>query len=151
MEYLFFTTDTVATRKEAKSHGDLVLFSPKGMPREEWELVTEWRRATSSSSSSSSTSRDRTPTAPRASSRGASIYAARAAPLSGGASSTLGQHQSGLARSKSAEGAKKHPKLCKEDLKKWCGKVEKGDGRVETCLFDHRAQLKADCREDLAQ
>jgi len=36
---------------------------------------------------------------------------------------------------------------CKDDLLKYCAQVELGEGRVATCLLDHKAELAANCQQ----
>jgi hypothetical protein len=39
---------------------------------------------------------------------------------------------------------------CKDDLMKYCAQVELGQGRVGTCLLDHKAELTATCQAAIA-
>ena len=39
---------------------------------------------------------------------------------------------------------------CKDDLMKYCAQVEIGEGRVGTCLLDHKAELTAGCQQAIA-
>jgi hypothetical protein len=39
---------------------------------------------------------------------------------------------------------------CKDDLMKCCAQVELGQGRVGTCLLDHKAELTAACQAAIA-
>jgi len=39
---------------------------------------------------------------------------------------------------------------CKDDLMKYCAEVELGEGRVGTCLLDHKAELTAGCQQAIA-
>ena len=36
---------------------------------------------------------------------------------------------------------------CKDDLLKYCAQVELGEGRVATCLLDHKAEVTAACQQ----
>ena len=36
---------------------------------------------------------------------------------------------------------------CEDDLMKFCAQVELGEGRVGTCLLDHKAELTAACQQ----
>ena len=36
---------------------------------------------------------------------------------------------------------------CKDDLLKYCAQVELGEGRVGTCLLDHKAEVTAACQQ----
>jgi hypothetical protein len=36
---------------------------------------------------------------------------------------------------------------CEDDLMKYCAQVELGEGRVGTCLLDHKAELTAACQQ----
>ena len=36
---------------------------------------------------------------------------------------------------------------CHDDLLKYCGEVEMGEGRVGTCLLQHKADVTAECRQ----
>lgn len=38
---------------------------------------------------------------------------------------------------------------CKDDLKKFCSKVERGQGNKKNCLMSHESILKADCKASL--
>lgn len=35
---------------------------------------------------------------------------------------------------------------CAADREKFCGKIEKGDGRVMKCMMEHKDQLSAECK-----
>jgi hypothetical protein len=39
---------------------------------------------------------------------------------------------------------------CKDDLMKYCAQVELGEGRVGTCLLDHKAEVTAGCQQAMA-
>ncbi len=39
---------------------------------------------------------------------------------------------------------------CKDDLMKYCAQVELGEGRVGTCLLDHKAEVTAACQQAMA-
>ena len=39
---------------------------------------------------------------------------------------------------------------CGDDTQKFCGGVEKGQGRIVKCLKDHQADLSEGCRSELA-
>ena len=39
---------------------------------------------------------------------------------------------------------------CEGDLMKFCAQVELGEGRVGTCLLDHKAELTAACQQAIA-
>jgi hypothetical protein len=39
---------------------------------------------------------------------------------------------------------------CKDDLMKYCAQVQLGQGRVGTCLLDHKAELTAACQAAIA-
>ena len=36
---------------------------------------------------------------------------------------------------------------CHDDLLKYCGEVEMGEGRVGTCLLEHKAEVTQSCRQ----
>jgi len=36
---------------------------------------------------------------------------------------------------------------CWDDLEKYCAEVEMGEGRVGTCLLEHKAEVTDDCRQ----
>ncbi|HOC41897.1 MAG TPA: cysteine rich repeat-containing protein [Thermoanaerobaculales bacterium] len=36
---------------------------------------------------------------------------------------------------------------CEDDLMKYCAQVELGEGRVGTCLLDHKAEVSAACQQ----
>jgi hypothetical protein len=36
---------------------------------------------------------------------------------------------------------------CFDDLEKYCAEVELGEGRVGTCLLEHKAEVTDDCRQ----
>lgn len=175
-EYVFFSTDTVATRAEALAHGDLVLFSEHGMPQEEWALVQKWRSTVGSSGSSgssvgrqSSFSRGARGTHTSGGGAGPDDEAARGAgssrpvPRRGvGTSERRGRYgrgstsTSGGSSPSSAEAApggsdvKRHPKLCREDQERVCSGLEAGGGRIDNCMFAHRRKLDLACLHDLA-
>lgn len=45
-----------------------------------------------------------------------------------------------------AQGLEADPKrFCKEDAKKYCRNVERGEGRIMKCLEENRSRLSADC------
>jgi hypothetical protein len=39
---------------------------------------------------------------------------------------------------------------CKDDLLKYCAQVELGEGRVGTCLLEHKAEVTAACQQAIA-
>ncbi|PWB71283.1 MAG: hypothetical protein C3F15_12870 [Holophagae bacterium] len=39
---------------------------------------------------------------------------------------------------------------CEDDLMKFCAQVELGEGRVGTCLLDHKAEVSAACQQAIA-
>ena len=40
---------------------------------------------------------------------------------------------------------------CKDDLLKYCAQVELGEGRVATCLLDHKAEVTAACQQAITE
>lgn len=36
---------------------------------------------------------------------------------------------------------------CHEDMQKFCGQIEKGDGRIVKCMQEHKDQLSTACKE----
>ena len=38
-------------------------------------------------------------------------------------------------------------KSCRDDLVEHCGEVEVGEGRVASCLLEHKAQVTETCRQ----
>ncbi len=38
-------------------------------------------------------------------------------------------------------------KACADDIKKWCGDVRPGDGRLGKCLYEHLSELSGPCRK----
>ena len=42
-------------------------------------------------------------------------------------------------------------KACGDDMKKFCGEVPPGTGRVAFCLGEHSADLSADCKKQVAE
>lgn len=44
---------------------------------------------------------------------------------------------------------KKKAAACREDVEKLCGDVEPGEGRVRTCIREHRDELSEGCRQAL--
>ena len=164
-QYVFFTTDTVATRLEALEFKDLVLFSERGMPEEEWELVRRWKLTANSNSNGAArrygggggvaTSVN---SAPRPSSSSPpSIPLSRASDAAYTwtgpavyAATVGGKYQGTKMRSEGAAAGggggvlvnagevKKHPKLCKDASKKLCGKVGYSKGaKIEIDKREH--------------
>ena len=167
VRYLFFTTDTVATRAEAKRHGDVVIFSAHGMPAEEWALVQDYNARQSAPRTSSTASRHRftsfDPPGLDASSPERSSATRRSkVDLEGPAAATPSDGT-----------AKRHPKLCRDDQAKFCANVSrpadaswltfgsdepccaplqvpKGGGAIDSCLFAFRGKISQACASDLA-
>jgi hypothetical protein len=43
--------------------------------------------------------------------------------------------------------AQAQPEACKADIEKFCATVEKGQGRIMTCLKEHSTELSAGCKD----
>lgn len=41
--------------------------------------------------------------------------------------------------------------VCRADVQKFCGDIERGEGRIRQCLQENRASLSAPCQERLAK
>mmetsp|Transcript_54175 Transcript_54175/g.69618 ORF Transcript_54175/g.69618 Transcript_54175/m.69618 type:complete len:1738 (+) Transcript_54175:104-5317(+) len=140
-QYVFFTTDTISTRVEAKQFDDMVLISEHGIPMEEWELVEDFEARRTSSHSRGQLKSDKTPV---------KSNTKRETTIVGPKTTTKSTTIVIPSKQKVSEVGKRHPKLCKEDMVKFCSNIEVGEGRMDDCMFENRRLLTKPCREDLA-
>ncbi len=40
---------------------------------------------------------------------------------------------------------------CKEDMKRLCGDIKPGDGRIHDCMKSHEAEISQGCKDNMAQ
>lgn len=160
-EYAFFSTDTAATRAEARAHGDLVLFTEDGALADEKTPVQPNREQRNSGSRSSGYGNSESTVHRRTAENTRSAVSEKGASPEKGTRRASGRGE-GISKSTIAAGTsesreptegeevKRHPKLCRDDQARLCSGLEAGGGRIDNCMFAFRKELNSACRADLA-